>query len=173
MFRALKIKNKKGFTLIELLLYTLLVSVLMMTVSSFIIFVSRAKVKNQIISEVEQQGINISYFLSQNIKAASGVTTPLVGANTATLILASSNASRNPTVFKLVSGAIVINLANGADIILNNNRVTANNFLCSNFSAASGIDSINCRFTLSANDAYNRSEYTYSKTYNISASHRY
>lgn len=165
--------NKEGFTLIELLLYTLLVSVLMMTVSSFIIFVSRAKVKNQIISEVEQQGINISYLLSKNIKAATSVTAPLAGASSATLAMASSDVSRNPTVFKLASGAIVINLANGTDIILNNTRVTASNFLCSNFTAASGLDSINCHFILSATDTYNRSEYSYSKTYNISASHRY
>lgn len=166
-------KTKEAFTLIELLLYVGIVAVLMLTISSFLNIVIQAKEKRQVISEVEQQGISIAYSLSQNIKAASGITAPTLGASAATLTLSSADSTRNPTVFKLVSGVMVINLANGTDIALNNNQVSASNFTCYNLGNTGTSGSIDCQFTLSAVDSSNRSEYTFSKKFSVSASRRY
>ena len=166
-------KNQTAFTLIELLLYVGIFSVLMLTVSAFLNVVIQAKEKRQVISEVEYQGANIAYFISHNIKAASGITSPILGANNSTLTLSSADSTRNPTVFKLINGAIAINLANGSDIVLNNNQVTASNFICYNFGKTGTSGSINCQFTLSASDASNRHEYSYTKKFNVSVSRRY
>lgn len=166
-------KNKTAFTLIELLLYVAIVSVLMLTISAFLNMVMAAKEKRQVISEVEQQGINITYFISRNIKAGSGITAPALGVSSSTLTLSSTDTTRNPTVFKLVSGVIVINLANGADIALNNNQVIASNFVCNNFGNAGTPGSIDCQFTLSAVNNSNRSEYSFSKKFSVTTSRRY
>ncbi|MFZ4631710.1 MAG: PulJ/GspJ family protein [Patescibacteria group bacterium] len=168
-----KQKNKQGFTLVELLLYVSIMGTLVLTISSFMNAVSQAKEKNQIISEIEQQGINITQLLNQNIKAAANITAPLPGVSGSSLTLSFSDASRNPTVFKLVGSGLMINLAGGSDIALTNSKVTVTNFLCANYGKTGAPDSINCRFTLSAVDSFGRSEYSYTKNFNMSVSHRY
>lgn len=166
-------KNKNAFTLIELLLYVAVVSILVLTISSFLNIVMQAKEKRQTIAEVEQQGASIAYFISQNIKMASGITSPAMGVSNPTLILSSSDILRNPTIFKVVNNVMVINLSNGADIPLHNDKVSVSNFSCTNLGKAGTSGSINCQFTLSSLNSSNRFEYSFSKKYNVSASRRY
>ena len=148
-------------------------STLVLTILSFMNAVSNAEEKNKIIFEVEQQGVNITQLLSQNIKAANGITVPIRGASGSNLTLSFTDVNRNPTIFKLVDSSLMINLAGGADIALINPNVAVTNFLCANYGKTGTPDSINCHFTLGTVDSYGRSEYSYTKNYNISVSRRY
>lgn len=165
--------KQAGFTLIELLLYIGLMGIILVISSQFIDISLKSKVKNQVISEVEQQGDQIAYLISQNIKASSGINSPATGTSSTTLSLASSDSARNPTVFKLASTSLVVSFAGGANIELNNPRVQASDLIFYNLSNASSTGNIEANFSLNAVDPYNRSEYSYSEKFNLSASRRY
>lgn len=169
----LNIKNNTdGFTLIELLLYISLMGILVLAASSFVTMTFSAKVKNKTISEVEQQGEYISYLISQSIKNSSGLNSPNTGASASSLSLASSDITHNPIVFSLAGGNIVLSYAGGANINLNNNLVAASNLIFYNLSYPGTDGNIKAQFTLSASDPYGRSEYIYSKNFNVTASRR-
>lgn len=169
-----KLKTKRqGFTLIELLLYISLMALLVLAASSFITMTFKAKAKNKIIAEVEQQGEMISYLISHSIRNASLINSPATSTSATLLSLSSTDLSKNPTIFTLVNGNIVVSYAGGTSIPLNNNYVTVTNLNFLNLSLPGTNGNINIQFTLGAIDPYGRSEYTYSKTFNTSASRRY
>ncbi|MFA5163298.1 MAG: hypothetical protein WC441_02090 [Patescibacteria group bacterium] len=165
--------EKDAFTLIELLLYIGLMGVILLISSQFINITLKTKVKGQLINEVEQQGDQITYLLSQNIKASSAINSPATGTSSTTLSLASNDPARNPTVFKLASTSLVVSFAGGSNIELNNSRVKASDLIFYNLSNASSTGSLSASFSLGIIDPYNRSEYSYSERFNVSASRRY
>ena len=67
---------KKSFTLIELLLYVSIVGAIIFSVAGFLSLSMQSRVKNQIISEVEQQGVQVMQSLTQTIRNASIISIP-------------------------------------------------------------------------------------------------
>ena len=65
-----KLQARQGFTLIEVSLYLGVLATLIVGVSTFVDLISQARVRNQVIMEVEQQAVQISQILNRTISAA-------------------------------------------------------------------------------------------------------
>jgi prepilin-type N-terminal cleavage/methylation domain-containing protein len=97
------LKIQAGFTLIELLLYVTIVGSLLLAITGFFTFTVESRIKNQTITEVNQQGAAIMEQITQTIRNATAVTSPALGASGSSLNLTVPTASLSPTVFDLSS----------------------------------------------------------------------
>lgn len=160
--------HQSGFTLIELLLYIAIIATLLGAVSSFLSLSLSARVKNQSISEVNQQGTAILEQIVQAVRSADSITTPTTGTSGNTLTLAMPTAAINPTIFNISGGSPVafqIKEGTGATIALTNNKVTVSDLTFKNLSRASTPGVVQISFTLSRVNTSNRNEYTYQQTF--------
>ncbi len=125
-----QLKPMAGFTLIELLMYVSIVGALLISVSLFFATTSDARVKNQSISEVNQQGVAAMELITHTIRNADAVTAPAVGATGTTLSLSVPTASKSPTIFD-ASGATTnmgYNTDGGTTDTSNSNFINATKF---------------------------------------------
>lgn len=131
---------KKGFTLIELLLYVSIVGAIIFSVAGFLSLSMQSRVKNQAISEVEQQGIQVMQVITQAGRNAANV--------------------NFTTAFDLLDGAIRENT-----IALTNSRVIASNLTFTNLSRTGTPGTIRIQFTLTHINPSGRNEYDFNKTF--------
>lgn len=162
----------KGFTIIELLLYIFIFGACLTMLSSFVSMVNGAKAKNAIISEVEQQGNEISYVIRQAIIASSGITSPSSGSSSNTLTLTFIDSAKNPTIFSLIGGHVTMKEGSSPAINLNNDRVVASNLIFYNLGKSGTPGNITSGFFLGPAGTTVRSEFFYSKKFNLTASRR-
>ena len=88
-----KQKNKRGFTLIEILLYISMVSIIVLSISSFFVLIQRVKIKNQVITNVNNQGLFISGILDRTIRETSSIDEPSTGQSSNLLRLMNADGS--------------------------------------------------------------------------------
>lgn len=162
----------KGFTLIEILLYMSLISIMLFVVSDFYFLTIKSRVKNQTISEVEQQGAQVIQIITQTARNAENITSPGNGGSAAFLTLDVIDISKDSTIFDLSGGAIRIKEGTGSPIVLTNSRVIASGLSFQNLSYAGTPGIIRVSFILSHANPENKNEYNYSKTFYASASLR-
>lgn len=162
----------KGFTLIELLLYVSIVGVLILSVSVLLSLFMRSRVKNQTISEVEQQGVQVMQIITQTARNAETITNPTAGNSASSATFDVVTASLDPTIFDLASGIIRIKEGAGSATSLTNSRVTASSLTFQNLSRASTPGTIRVQFTLTHVNPSGRNEYDYNKTFYGTASLR-
>jgi len=168
----MKHKTQKGFTLIELLLYIALASVLLIAASTFLGTTLEARVKNQTIAEVEQQGLAAMHMILQSIRNAEAITSPSQGTSASSLTLDVVTVSDDPTVFDLSSGTLRIKEGAASTLPLTNSRVTASALTFMNLSRNSTPGVVRVQFTLTLVNNSGRNEYEYSKTFISSATLR-
>ncbi|HEX8762981.1 MAG TPA: type II secretion system protein [Candidatus Saccharimonadales bacterium] len=94
-------QSQRGFTLIELLLYVSIVGTLLISVSLFFATAADSRIKNQSVSEVNQQGNAAMELITQTIRGATSITSPAAGATGSTLSLNVPTASLSPTLIDL------------------------------------------------------------------------
>lgn len=125
--------SSEGFTLIELLLYVSIVGVLLMSISMFFAMMSDARIKNQSISEVNQQGNAALELITQTIRNADSITTPAVGATGTALNINVPTANRSPTIFDLSGTSTIMgyNTDGGSTDTSNSNFINATKFTAS------------------------------------------
>ena len=172
---AKKIKLKKmegGFTLIELILYVAIMGILAFSISTFLTFILEFRIKNQVIAEVEQQGIHVLQQMTQTARNATSIVSPAAGNSAASLSLAVPTASINPTVFSLSGSAIQVTEGTGLTVALTNNKVTASGLTFSNLSRTGTDGTIRMIFTLTHTNPAGKNEYDYSKQFIGSATIR-
>lgn len=160
--------SQRGFTLIELLLYIAIVSTLLGAVTSFLSLSLASRVKNQSISEVNQQGTAILERLATTIRAADSITAPTSGASGSSLSLVVANASLSPTVFDASStspAVFQIKEGSGSATPLTNNKVTLSDLSFKNLSRSGTPGVIQVSFTLSRVNTSGRNEYDYQKNF--------
>lgn len=160
----------KGFTLLELVLSIALVSLLVGIISIFFTTMTRTQTKNQTILEVEGQGVAAMQIITQTIRNAISVNTPISGSSAASLSLAVSNTAKNPTIFDVSENALRIKEGSAAPTPLTNSRIAVSGLTFQNLSAPDTSGIIRVTFTLSYVNPNNTSEYDYSKTFIGSAS---
>lgn len=121
---------QQGFTLIELLLYISIVGTLLIAASLFFATVADSRIKNQSISEVDQQGNAALERITQAIRNASGVTAPTAGATGSILSLSVPTAAESPTIFDLNDTSTVMgyNSDGGSTDTSNSNFINATKF---------------------------------------------
>lgn len=105
--------RQTGYTLVELLLYVVIVGILLTGVTTFFGVMVEARVKNQSISEVNDQGILVADYLAQTIRNASSITSPAAASAAASLTLAVPTGSLSPTVFDISGTLMGLNIDGG------------------------------------------------------------
>lgn len=162
-------------TLIETLLYIALASVIILAVSLLTTMIVQVRTKNKTVSEVENQGTQLMRALTQSIRNAKDINSPLPGASGTTLSLTEENLTKNPAVFEATEDTIKIKEGQGGEIALISPTVKISEVSFSNFSPASenGLSgTIKIQFTLKYNSTDPRFELNYQKTFYSSASLR-
>jgi len=165
-------KANKGFTLIELIIYIGLVSIMLLGIASFAKIILQARTRNQVIAEVEQQGVQIAQMLTYTVRNAENIIQPTAPNTDNNLILDMLYAPEDPTTFSL--DGVIINIKQGAGnkINLNNSRVEIQDLTFQNLSRPDTPGIIKFSFTLNHKNQSGRPEYNYSKTFYSSASLR-
>lgn len=163
----MKIHQKKssGFTLIELLLYVSIIGAAVLSIAGFLSLLMQSRVKNQTISEVEQQGIQVMQIITQTGRNAEAINSPSQGASASSLSLDVVTVANDPTVFDLSSGAIRIKEGVSSAVPLTNSRVTASDLTFQNLSRTGTPGTIRIQFTLTHVNPSVRNEYDFSKTF--------
>ena len=157
-------KERKAFTLIETILYmSLFVAIFAALFASLNIFYSN-KIKNRTILEVEQQGQIISLIISQEIRNAQSIISPVIGVSADTLILEHFDILKSPLSFYLLDNKIMID-ENGNLFNLSNSNVVVNSLIFENNSAVDGAQSISFSFDISYDSNVSRNEYKYNKSF--------
>lgn len=165
-------KNKPGFTLIEIILYTFLTSFILTALTFFLGTILSARVKNQTVSEVEQQGIQIMQQMTQSIRNAKIINSPAQATTASTLSINGVTSANNPTVFNLVSSAVTMTEGANPAIQLTSQGVVASNLTFQNLSRNATPGLIRIGFTLSRTNPSGKNEYDFTKTFYTSVSLR-
>lgn len=164
--------KQAGFTLIELLLYVSIVGVLLISVSLFFALTADSRIKNQSISEVDQQGQAAMEQITQTLRNADSITLPATAATGSQLTLAMATASINPTIYNLNGTALQIKEGNATAVALTNNKVQVTALTFKNLSRTSTPGIVQVSLTLSRVNASGKNEYDVTKTFTSSVSLR-
>lgn len=165
-------KKEKGFTLVEVLLYIAITGVIIFSISVFLSVVLEARVRNQTMAEVEQEGIRVMQIISQTVRNASVINSPAIGTSAANISLDVVDVAKDPTLFDLSSGVIRIKEGASAYVSLTNSRLIASGLTFTNLSRASTPGTVRIQFTLTHIKTDGRDEYDYARTFYGSASLR-
>lgn len=165
-------KNPAGFTLIELLLYIVIISILLGAITAFFGMSLDARVKNETINEVDQQGAFALDTISQTVRNATAITAPAVGATGSTLSVTVPTGGLSPTVFSLNSG--IISMTEGANPAnnLTSNLMNTSSLTFKNVSRPSTPGIVQISLTISRKNPSGRNEYDYTKTFTTSVAVR-
>lgn len=167
-----KTVQQAGFTLIELLLYISIVGALLMSAVSFAAMSTNARVKNQTISEVDQQGIAVMEYISQTVRNADTITTPAAGATGASLTVTVPTASVSPTIFNLAGSVLQVKEGAATAVPLTNSKIVVSNLVIKNLSRSGTPGNVQISFTVSRDNPSNRNEFSYEKTFTTAVSIR-
>lgn len=157
--------QEHGFTLVELLLYISISTTVLLAGSLYMSTLLAARVKNQAIHEVEQQGLYAMNMISGSARNAELISSPSSGVSAGLLTLDVITAANDPTVYNLAGGKLTVKEGSAAAIPLTNDRVIMSGLSFQNLSAGGTPGTIRIRFTLSHTNPSNRQEYVYTKTF--------
>lgn len=104
-YPSTNLTGQKGYTLIELLLYVSIIGSLLTAVSMYFGTSTEARVKNQSIAEVNQQGALAMEHIVRTVRGADSITSPAAGVISNTLTLAVPTGALSPTIFSLNDGS--------------------------------------------------------------------
>ncbi len=169
----IKIRSQKGFTLVELVLYVSICSILLLTMSTFLTFLLGARVRSQAITEVNQQGFQVMNQITQTIRNGRNIQIPSIGVSSSTLSLTTGNALLNPTVFSLNGTTFIVKEGSKTAIPLTNSRIRVSTVTFQNVSSSSSTEKIiRISYTIDYVNLGGRNEYSYTKSFNGSATIR-
>lgn len=161
-----------GYTLIELLLYVSMIGILLSAVTVFFATTADARIKNQTISEVNDQGIYVMSYITQTIRNATDVTVPTAGTSGASLTLTVPTGSLSPTVFSLSSGVMQVKEGTGTAINLTSGKVQMTNLTVKNLTRSGTNGIVQISFTIARINTAGRNEYDYQRTFTTSVALR-
>ena len=165
-------KAQSGFTLFEFLLYLGLSTLTMLVITMFLISLIEARIKNQTITEVEQQGLQIMQTITQTIRNSENIYAPTSGITAGTLSLDALDRANDPTAFDLQGNTMRIREGVATPIALVNSRLSVSNLTFQNTSRLNTPGTIRIQFTLTYNNTAGRREYSFTKTFTGSATLR-
>ncbi|HEX6462008.1 MAG TPA: prepilin-type N-terminal cleavage/methylation domain-containing protein [Candidatus Saccharimonadales bacterium] len=165
---VIKTTQQRGYTLIELLLYVVVISSLLTSITYFFGVIVEARVKNQTIAEVNDQGSATIDGITQTIRNATSISTPAAGASAASLTLVVPTGSLSPTIYSLNGTVLQIKEGTAANVALTSGDVQVSNLLFKNLTRAGTPGIVQVSFTLSRINPVGRNEYDYQKTFTTS-----
>lgn len=162
-------RSQQGYTLIELLLYIAMIGTLLGAVTIFFSVTTDARIKNQSISEVNDQGAFIMDSITQVVRNATSISGPAVGASGSQLTVAVPTASLSPTIFSVSGGVLQVKEGTANAVALTNSEVQVTSFSVTNLSRSGTKGVVQINFTLSRLNSSGRNEYDYQRTFTTSA----
>jgi len=160
--------NNRGFTLVELLLYVFVASGILLSVVALVVLLLQSRIKNQTISLVEQQGVQIIQLVVQEINNSKSIISPAVGNSGNVLQLQDINGQSQQV--SLISSTLFLN-KNNKDYFLNPPTIQVSNWQIKNLGVPSH-DSIKIQFDLNYNNLSGLNQYSYSQTFYATANIR-
>jgi len=146
-----ELKNKNtGFTLIETLVYVAIFSIFVGSLVYFLNLMTTSRINNQITLEVNNQGNDVIRIITQSVRNADNIDSPLISSTSSSLELLTSNPTTSPTIFSEIDGVLYITEGGGSPVALTNNKVAISNLVFSNLSLPGTPGSIQVRFTMSS-----------------------
>jgi Tfp pilus assembly protein PilW len=165
-------RQKNGFTLIELLLYLGIAATTILAVSTLLFEILQSQVKNQTVSEVNQQGMQVMQIITQTIRNSEGINSPSAGSSAASASIDVVTGADDPTVFDSSGGALRVTEGGGSAVPLTSDDVTAASLTFQNLTRSGTFGTVRVQFTLTYVNPEGRSEYDYSKSFVGSATLR-
>jgi Tfp pilus assembly protein PilW len=165
--------EQKGLSLVEVVIYVGIFSIVISGITSFMLFSVQSRAKNQIVTEVEQQGMQVMNIITQAVRNGEGINSPTPGSSSGSLSIDMPDAGVDPTVFDLSSSVIRISEAGGGAIDLTSSQVNVTNLLFENNTIPSTDDTIKIEYTLEYNNTGDATRFDYSKTFYGSATQRW
>lgn len=164
--------HQAGYTLIELLLYIAVIGTLLVSVSLFFGLVADDRVKGQSIVEVNQQGTAAMEYITQTIRNATSISSPVSAASSASLTLVVPTGSLSPTVFDMTGTSLEVKEGTNAAVVLTSNEVQTSGLTFTNLSRSGTFGLVQVSFTLARTNVGGRPEYSYQKTFTTSVALR-
>jgi len=158
-------QSRRGFTLIELILYVALAAAMILSVSVFLSAMLQSRVRNQTVSEVEGQGIQVMQRILQAVRSSEAVNSPEAGLSDSSLSLDVLTSVLDPTVFDISLGSIRMQEGSEDPIPLTSSRVIVTDLIFRNLSRSGTPGIIRVQFTLTHLNQEGRYEYDYSKVF--------
>lgn len=157
--------TQQGITLIELLLYVGIMGILLGALASFLALTLTSQVKNQSVSEVNQQGAFAMQYMTRVIRNADTITQPTAGGTSSVLTATVSTPAESPTVFSLNAGRLQVQEGASTAIPLTSDKVAMSGLTFKNLTPAGGNTVIQVTFTLGRNSVSQLQEYSYQKVF--------
>jgi len=148
---------KKAFTLIEFLIYMAISATILVLMTGFFWDIIFGNIKETSYQEVQQNGRFALTKITQEIKKATGINSPLAGSSSNTLSLAMADAS--PTIFDLVNGKLRITQGSQGPFELTSDEVRVSNLLFTNLSYPNTPGTIRIEMTIEHLNPSGRMEY--------------
>jgi prepilin-type N-terminal cleavage/methylation domain-containing protein len=164
--------NQKGYTLIELLLYVALVGVLLSAITAFFGIAAEARIKNQTINEVNEQGAYAMEYMARITRSATNISSPAAAATGSSLTLVVPTATLSPTVLSVTNNVLYIKEGTGATISLTTSKVKVDALNITNLTRSGTSPIVQISLTLSRVNALSRNEYDYQRTFTTSVGTR-
>lgn len=159
--------------MIEMILYVAICSGLLLSLSIFFTFLLGQRVKNQAIQDVNQQGQQVMWLITQTVRNARSIESPSIGVASSSLSVTTADPLRNPTLFSLNGGTLQIQEGASSSVPLTNSHVSATSLLFENVSSSSSSEKIlRVRFVLSYINPSGKVDYEYTKSFLGSATLR-
>lgn len=167
-----KIRKLKGFTLVEMVLYIAISAIILSAIGVMVDVSYKVRARQQVISEVEQQGTEITQIINQVIRNSTLIQVPIAAASGSTLTLTFADGAKNPTTFDLSGTTLRISEGGGSAVSLNNSKVQISDLSFSNLSQASTPGTVKFSFTVSYYNPGGNPQYNYQQIFYGSASLR-
>ena len=139
-------ENGAGFTLIEFLIYVGIVATILVVMSGFFWNIIFGNIKETSYQEIQQNGRFALTKITQEIKKAIGINSPLPSFSSNTLSLAMADASS--TIFDLVDGRLRITQGSQGPFELTSDQVRVSNLLFTNLSYPNTPGAIRMEMTI-------------------------
>lgn len=164
--------KKSGVTFIELILYVGISAIILMVSAVFLSLLLRARIKNQVMAEVAQQGTQIMQIITQTIRDADGVNVPTTG-GAGTQLSLSIPGDASPTIIEFVGSDVQIQENGGAATSLTSSRVLISNGFFQNLSRGGTPGIVRIGFDVSHVNNTGANEYFFSRNFMTSTSIRH
>lgn len=139
---------RPGSTLIELMIFIALLSATIGVVIALLVATNDSRIRQQVISTVEQNGVQLLQTLTRRVRGAERIRYPAAGQTGAVLMVQMASENEDPTVIALSGGALIVARHDTLQT-LSSSQVTILDLEVRNTSAADDKPSAMLQFTVS------------------------
>ena len=147
-----------GFTLVELLVCLGMSAMLLLVVLSMFLSSLQSQKKQERITEVEQQGAMVMELITQTLRNAEAINSPVTGTSASSLSIDVVDVSDDPTVFTISGGQMNVTRGAGLPVNLTSTLLNASVITFTNVTSSGSSGVMKIEFTLSL-DSYEQTFY--------------